>query len=220
MFLRDIFSIVSGTGDPAFATDGSGNIVAWNTASEEAFGTASDDACGQPCSQIIAGVDECGTVCSDECVVLQHSNTESTVRNFDLFIETPAGKKWFNASLISIGSSSPNSHYKIHILRQIDLQKRLELSVREFLVNETNVSDQQASTLMSTGKSVSQDIYLTKREIEVLKLTAEGSTSPAVAKKLGISTATVNNHLQHILKKLNAHSRLEAVHKAEHARII
>ncbi|MCC6328799.1 MAG: response regulator transcription factor, partial [Acidobacteria bacterium] len=32
---------------------------------------------------------------------------------------------------------------------------------------------------------------------------------------LHISRNTVDNHIQHILKKLNAHSRLEAVRRAE-----
>ena len=35
-----------------------------------------------------------------------------------------------------------------------------------------------------------------------------------------ISRTTVNNHIQHILGKLNAHTRLEAIRRAEHAGLI
>lgn len=220
MLLRDIVSIVNGTGDPAFAIDGQGLIAVWNRAAEEVFSIASADACGIKCSEVIKGVDECGIVCSDDCIVLQHSEDEPALRNFDLLVETPNGKNWFNSSLICLHCSGESSPYKIHILRQIDLQKRLEMSVRQFLVNETDVSDDQAATLKSAGHSMLRDVSLTQREIEVLKLRAEGMSSPVIAEKLYISSATVNNHLQHVLKKLNAHSRIEAVYRAEHSGII
>lgn len=220
MFLRDIVCIVTGTGDPAFAIDGLGVIVAWNRAAEDVFAIASADACGMKCSDVIKGVDESGLVCSDECIVLRHSESEPAFRNFDLLVDMWNGKNWFNSSLICVHCSGESSPYKIHILRQIDLQKRLEMSVRQFLVNETGVSDDQAATIRSSGHSILRDVCLTGREIEILKLTAEGMSSSTIAAKLYISSATVNNHLQHILKKLNAHSRIEAVYRAEHARII
>ncbi len=56
---------------------------------------------------------------------------------------------------------------------------------------------------------------LTLREKEILKLLGTGQTSRSIAGSLHISRNTVDNHIQHILKKLNAHSRLEAVRRAE-----
>jgi DNA-binding NarL/FixJ family response regulator len=52
---------------------------------------------------------------------------------------------------------------------------------------------------------------LTRRESEVLGLMAEGATNEEVADRLFISRNTVRNHVQNILTKLGAHSRLEAV---------
>lgn len=52
---------------------------------------------------------------------------------------------------------------------------------------------------------------LTPRESEVLGLMAEGATNDEVADRLFISRNTVRNHVQNILTKLGAHSRLEAV---------
>jgi putative two-component system response regulator len=49
------------------------------------------------------------------------------------------------------------------------------------------------------------------REIEVLQLMASGATSRAIAAQLYVSLNTVRNHVQHILDKLHAHSKLEAV---------
>ena len=58
---------------------------------------------------------------------------------------------------------------------------------------------------------------LTARELEVLRMLAGGVSTNSAAGSLGISTATLRAHVQAILRKLGAHSRLEAV--AEAARL-
>ncbi len=58
---------------------------------------------------------------------------------------------------------------------------------------------------------------LTARELEVLRLLASGASSQVASATLGISTATLRAHVQNVLRKLGAHSRLEAV--AEAARL-
>ncbi len=52
---------------------------------------------------------------------------------------------------------------------------------------------------------------LTRRELEVLRLLAEGLPNKAVAYRLDISEHTVKFHVNSILTKLSAQSRTEAV---------
>jgi DNA-binding response OmpR family regulator len=52
---------------------------------------------------------------------------------------------------------------------------------------------------------------LTGRELEVLHLLADGNDQQAIAKKLFITPKTVGKHIEHILTKLPARSRAEAV---------
>jgi DNA-binding NarL/FixJ family response regulator len=52
---------------------------------------------------------------------------------------------------------------------------------------------------------------LTKRELEILRLFAQGLGSKAIADRLSISYTTARNHGQQILVKLGVHSRLAAV---------
>ena len=52
---------------------------------------------------------------------------------------------------------------------------------------------------------------LTDRELEVLKLVAQGLNNREIAKRLFISENTVKNHVRNILEKLQLHSRMEAV---------
>jgi DNA-binding NarL/FixJ family response regulator len=52
--------------------------------------------------------------------------------------------------------------------------------------------------------------FLTPRELECLRLLTSGQDTAEMARTLGVSTATIRSHVQSILSKLGAHSRLEA----------
>ncbi len=55
---------------------------------------------------------------------------------------------------------------------------------------------------------------LSKREQQVLRCLAHGSTTAQIAAELYISENTVKTHIRHILKKLKVNNRVEAVAKA------
>jgi DNA-binding NarL/FixJ family response regulator len=54
-------------------------------------------------------------------------------------------------------------------------------------------------------------VGLTLRERQVLGLLVEGTSTAGMAKRLGISTATIRSHVKSLLSKLCVHSRIEAV---------
>lgn len=55
---------------------------------------------------------------------------------------------------------------------------------------------------------------LSAREIQVLRLAADGASNPEIAEELGIKRATVARHIANILEKLGAANRTEAVSMA------
>jgi two-component system, NarL family, nitrate/nitrite response regulator NarL len=55
---------------------------------------------------------------------------------------------------------------------------------------------------------------LTPREREVLVLLSRGMNTAELARRLGVRQATARSHVQSVLQKMGAHSRLEAVAKA------
>jgi DNA-binding NarL/FixJ family response regulator len=61
---------------------------------------------------------------------------------------------------------------------------------------------------------------LTERELEVLRLVAQGLNNKDIAKKLFISENTVKNHVRNLLEKLQLHSRMEAVLYAVREKIV
>lgn len=62
--------------------------------------------------------------------------------------------------------------------------------------------------LRSPKRGVSE---LSERELEVLQLLVGGASTDAIAASLFVSSHTVRSHVRHILEKLGAHSKLEAV---------
>jgi DNA-binding NarL/FixJ family response regulator len=55
---------------------------------------------------------------------------------------------------------------------------------------------------------------LTERELEVLRLVADGDSNQDIARKLFVSLATVKTHINHIFGKLDAESRVQVVARA------
>lgn len=50
---------------------------------------------------------------------------------------------------------------------------------------------------------------ITRRELEIAQLIAGGLSNKEIARKLFLSERTVDNHVQHLLNKLNFHSRAQ-----------
>jgi two-component system NarL family response regulator len=61
---------------------------------------------------------------------------------------------------------------------------------------------------------------LTRREVEILRLIAEGDSNKAIGDKLGITEGTVKTHVKGLLKKLHATGRTAAVKEAVHQGLI
>ncbi|MCU0488374.1 MAG: response regulator transcription factor [Anaerolineales bacterium] len=72
----------------------------------------------------------------------------------------------------------------------------------------------QVMRAVSLEPGASPDNGLSSREMEVLECLAKGYTTTRIAEELFISENTVKTHVRHILEKLEAANRAEAVSKA------
>ena len=217
---NELTKLVHSTNDPAFAVDSDGLIRAWNREAERLFGRPAAEALGQACGEILKGTDECGAVCSEYCTVRRSIEERHPIGNFDLQIETVNGRQWSNVSVLITDDHNSTRPYAIYIVRQVDLRKRLEILVRDFVVTSTSVTPENAVAMIAATRAAARDTQLSPRELEILRLLARGESSKTASEQLHISRTTVNNHVQHILRKLGAHNRLEAIRRAEHAGLI
>jgi len=91
-------------------------------------------------------------------------------------------------------------------------------AVRVVADGQSLISPSMAVKLIDEFKQMSQPdrgpvttFRLTERELEVLRLVAQGLNNKDIAKRLFISENTVKNHVRNLLEKLQLHSRMEAV---------
>jgi len=206
--------LVESTGDAAFAVDGTGAIVAWNDGATRLFGVARERALAATCTEIVRGRDEYGPVCREECWLFQSPGREP-VRSFDLLVDTAGGGEWCTISVLGLAGDCPRSRFSIHVLSPAGMAKRLELTVRDFLAAETHLDPELLRRALARRRDYVGGATLSAREVEVLQHLARGRSTAQISEELGVSRATVNNHVQRVLSKLGAHTRLEAVRRAE-----
>lgn len=73
---------------------------------------------------------------------------------------------------------------------------------------------------ISFDNTPSDEINLSAREIEVLEQLAQGLSYTIIADNLFLSPSTVRKHIENIYKKLQVHSKIEAVQKARNNNLI
>jgi two-component system NarL family response regulator len=104
-----------------------------------------------------------------------------------------------------------------YLLKDID-PGEVPPAIRQIQEGHSLLSPAIASKLVSEFAAISKRSderasrpTLTDRELEVLRLAADGLTNRQIGRRLQISENTVKNHIRNILEKLHLHSRMEAV---------
>ena len=104
-----------------------------------------------------------------------------------------------------------------YLLKEISIEE-VANAIRAVVTGQSLISPSMASKLLSEFNSLSKKAQqqlmvprLTDRELQVLKLVAQGMSNREVSTELFISENTVKNHVRNILEKLHLHSRMEAV---------
>lgn len=89
----------------------------------------------------------------------------------------------------------------------------------ETVVVEKEVYVSKNENFVPNTELISQ-LELSKRELEVLALLAEGLSNEEIAAKLFVSLSTVKTHNQNLFEKLEVKRRIQAVEKAKRLHLI
>jgi DNA-binding NarL/FixJ family response regulator len=106
-----------------------------------------------------------------------------------------------------------------YLLKSISVDE-LQRAVRAAHRGESILSPEITEKVLrrvKTGRpagAATQIEELTSRELEILRLAAQGLTNKAIGKEVGISSRTAQGHLANIYAKLHVASRTEAVTEA------
>jgi two-component system, NarL family, response regulator NreC len=93
-----------------------------------------------------------------------------------------------------------------YIMKNSPLKKLIE-SIRVVAKGDTFFDD-AITTLDTISK---EEIILSSREKEILRLIGEGKTSQEIADQLFIGKSTVDTHRKNILKKMNIHGKTDLI---------
>ena len=200
MNVQDLRPTLERAGDGAFVIGADGRIALWNRAAERILGYTARDVLGKQCCDVFVGTDSDGNrLCYQGCHVMNLVKRGDSVQSFDMRTRGKTGRAvWLNISILA--TDGPAGACTVHLFRDVTATKELLLLVHERLAGPP-----------PGGAPGSPGAALSRRELEVLKLMAEGASTSAAAERLHVSRATIRNHVQNILAKLGVHSRLEAV---------
>lgn len=199
---------IARSGEAVFAIDSSDRVVLWNKKCEELLGKPARSVLGKRCDEVIGGRDPQGNIyCYRNCpVAYQAREKKEPVARFPLTIKTGKGKtREFEMSMFAIPSYHPALSIVVHVVR--DVLKKKRSALEKGLEREAVSPDPLWPMTTKEG----EPIILTAREKEILRHLAGGESAAQIGKSLFISTVTVRNHVQAILRKLDVHSKLEAV---------
>jgi PAS domain S-box-containing protein len=103
-----------------------------------------------------------------------------------------------------------STHYQARVLLKSGAEELVEVSSAT-LSDEGNVVG-VFGLVVPQGEVQPRDaVRLTPRQLDVLRRLAAGATTEQMAQDLHISVATVRNHVRDLLKRMDVHTRLEAV---------
>ena len=95
-----------------------------------------------------------------------------------------------------------------------ELSKAIKFVYQGLSILSPQVTRQVLKAAISGDATHVSENMLSSREMEVLICLAQGKTTANIAKELYISENTVKTHVRHILEKMEASNRAEAVSKA------
>jgi PAS domain S-box-containing protein len=206
-----LFEALRDAADGAFVIDDDLRILFWNKTAEAILGFDREDVTGLFCYQLLHGFDEGRhLICRVRCQVAKLALRSKPVPNYDIHVTTKQGEeRWLNMSVFTYRMVDTNGKKMIvHLFHDLD-QKKVDEKLMTHLIEVIN----RYQGLPHKGKPEIESLpgALTPREREILTLLAKGYSTLDIASLLSISVNTVRNHIQHILQKLQVHTRLEAV---------
>jgi len=216
--MNQFFQALSKTDDGAFIINEQRQIIFWNQAAQKILDYTADEANGRPCYEILSGRDEQGHImCQHYCQMTTRVLQDDSFPNMDICALAKNGDScWINMTTFALPTDDQSSGFVIvHLFRDITQNKSNEKFVDEIVAATRDLRNKNRGAsfeLTPLAPSFTPGFDpLTPRERQILLLLVQGLSTEEMTSILHISPATIRNHIQSILSKLNVHSRLEAV---------
>ncbi len=211
------------TAEGFFAVDCDQRIVHWNETAEQMLGFSAADVLGKPCHEVFAGRDAQNfRFCRPNCPVTQNARRGRATLDYDVVAKKPDGRDmWANVSVMLL-KKPHQAPLVLHTFRDVTERRRVETFARRAMESLREIeSPPPGEPEPETEEPRPTPVPpLSRREMQVIQLMAVGLTTKDIADHLGVSPITARNHITHVITKLGAGNRLQAVLYASRRRLI
>jgi PAS domain S-box-containing protein len=195
--------ISRGTASPVLVTDEHWRIVTLNPEAEQLFGCSSSEAKGQACNNLLFARDRFGNhLPAEQYDVGRMARRREPIHPFEFDVRSASGDMIRAACSVIVLHDGPECRI-VHVLTPV-----LYAVENPGAASRTPPGNAQVAP---RRPNVADRYGLTARELEVLRLLANGADCHRIAAALFISLPTVRNHVHNFLRKLGVHSQVEAV---------
>lgn len=214
--------------DPVYVVNDAQRIVCWNAAAQKLLGYSEGEVLNLPCYRVIGGRIRGKVWCHTGCAVQRAMKRGISIQNVEMHVRAKSGEEiWLNTSVFAL--ERKNKHFTVHLLRNMTREEHTKVALESFLdtlqaygvgdgdQKVAGDGDAKASSTPVQSRSVA---LLTRREIQVLELLAEGLSTKDLAERLGVSPFTVRRHVETILLKTGVHTQAQAVAYAYRAGLL
>ncbi len=202
----DALDLIAGSSTAAFAMDRNEKIIYWNAAAERLLGWSADEVLGKPCHTVLAGRDPFGNLyCMRDCAIVRAAAEGVDVEPFFMEVSRKkGGSQKVRVRVVPLPSGGRTVNCLMHLVERGDVVEMERLVAALRAAAKPSAETAKPDPVISVSP-------LTAREREIVVLLSNGYAALNIAAKLNLSHATVRNHIQNILRKLEVHSQVEAI---------
>lgn len=188
---------------PVWVTGNAGTITCFNDRAEHLFGKSATSCLGEPCHSVIGGCSPDGKpFCGPQCGVRRLAAANRPIEPLHMKLRGHGRSQHASVIVIPTRGPQPDDVALVHCVIGDERETRIASYFENVLERTPHEGASEKDELRGR---------LTRREFEILSLLARDKSLDEIAEHIGVSYVTVRNHTQHIRKKLDVHTTLEAI---------
>ncbi len=202
--------------DGVLGVDHRQRISHWSSSAEQMLGYTAQEVVGQRCYEVLGlRHSQNARFCRRDCPVITNARRCRVTPDYDVIARTKDGRDvWINISILLLKTNRSRSPVVVHLMRDVTERRRVEGLARRAgkALRELTVEPEEPTDPASRSDPLPAPLSaLSRRELQVLQLLAGGQGTRQIANSLGIRPITARNHITHVISKLGARNRMDAV---------
>ena len=209
-----LFTLLSHAPCGVYAVTVDQNVVFWNHGAERILGFPTQEVIGRKCYEIGAlplhhGLTE---QCAEGCSLIRYLWAGMVPAPTRVRMLCADGNyKWVVVNPMVVTGVVEDSPLLVHFFDHLADDNVQNNSRSDTMAKLLGQSTDVAGESLTPSSAAPERSGLTTRELQVLRLMADGKDNYEISDHLEISLYTVRNHVRNVRQKLNAGTKLEAV---------